>query len=127
MGIDRRTFLKGLGVGVAGIAPACLLSPGSGHAKALPAKETNEFMGVLVDTTRCVGCRSCEMACADAHGLEVPDIGDTSVLEKIRPTSEKQWTLVNRFQTEKGEVFVKKQCMQCNQPGCVSACLVKAM
>jgi Fe-S-cluster-containing dehydrogenase component len=67
------------------------------------------------------------MACADAHGLEVPDIGVTSVLEKIRPTSEKQWTLVNRFQTEKGEVFVKKQCMHCNQPGCVSACLVKAM
>ena len=35
--------------------------------------------------------------------------------------------VINRYQTRKGEVFVKKQCMHCNQPGCVAACLVKAM
>src|SRR5512136_1218738 len=97
MGIDRRTFLKGLGVGVAGIAPGCLLSPGRGHAKEASAAETKEFMGVLVDTTRCVGCRSCEAACAEAHGFPVPDIGDSSALDRIRPTSEKQWTVVNSF------------------------------
>ena len=127
MGINRRTFLKGLGVGAAGLAPGCLLSPRKGHAREAAAAETKEFVGVLVDTTRCVGCRSCEAACAEAHGFPAPDIGDSSALEKIRPTSEKQWTVVNSFKTAKGEVFAKKQCMHCNQPGCVSACLVKAM
>ena len=127
MGIDRRTFLKRLGVGVAGIAPGSLLSPGKVQAKEAAPGGTKEFMGVLVDTTRCVGCRSCEMACADSHGLPVPDIGDTAALEKVRPTSETQWTVVNRFNTAKGDVYAKKQCMHCNQPGCVSACLVKAM
>jgi formate dehydrogenase iron-sulfur subunit len=126
MGIDRRTFLKGLGAGIAGVGPGCLLSPkrleaGSG------APTKGEFMGVLVDTTKCVGCRSCEMACADAHNFPIPDIGDTSAFDKVRPTSVAQWTVVNRYQTAKGEVFAKKQCMHCNQPGCVAACLVKAM
>ncbi len=125
MGIDRRTFLKGLGVGVAGLAPGSALLPGRLEAVEIAARK--EFMGVLVDTTRCVGCRSCEAACAEANKLPSPDLGDASALEKIRPTSVKQWTVVNRYKTEKGEVFAKKQCMHCNQPGCVSACLVKAM
>ena len=125
MGIDRRTFLKGLGTGIAVAVPGSSLLTGSLHAKEVVAGK--EFMGVLVDTTRCIGCRSCEMACAEAHGMPVPDIGDTSVLEKTRKTSVTQWTVVNRYKTDKGEVFAKKQCMHCNQPGCVSACLVNAM
>jgi Fe-S-cluster-containing dehydrogenase component len=125
MGIDRRTFLKGLGAGIAGVAPGCFLLPGNLGAKQVVASK--EFKGVLVDTTRCVGCRSCELACAEANNLPTPDIGDTTALEKIRQTSETQWTVVNSFKSEKGEVFTKKQCMHCNQPGCVAACLVKAM
>jgi Fe-S-cluster-containing dehydrogenase component len=126
MGIDRRTFLRGLGTGLAVAAPgSSLLLPG--RAGAAVAAADREFMGVLVDTTRCVGCQSCEAACAEANNLPIPAIGDASVFEKVRDTSETQWTLVNRFKTEKGEIFVKKQCMHCNQPGCVAACLVKAM
>ena len=125
MGIDRRTFLKGMGKGITLAIPGGALMKGTLEAKEIaPSKE---FMGVLVDTTRCVGCRSCEMACAESHGQPVPDISDTKALDKIRKTSVTQWTLVNRYQTDKGEVFAKKQCMHCNQPGCVAACLVKAM
>src|SRR4030042_1946443 len=60
MGIDRRTFLKGLGTGVALAAPGCFSLPGKLEAKVIAANR--QFMGVLVDTTRCVGCRSCEVA-----------------------------------------------------------------
>lgn len=125
MGIDRRTFLKGLGTGVALAAPGCFLLPGKLEAKVVAANK--EFMGVLVDTTRCVGCRSCELACAEAHNLPVPDISDAAAFNKIRQTSETQWVVVNSFKTGKGEIFSKKQCMHCNQPGCVAACPVKAM
>lgn len=125
MGINRRVFLKGLGAGIAGAAPGCFLLPGQLGAKQPAASK--EFQGVLVDTVRCVGCRSCEQACAETNTLPVPDIGDASVLEKVRPTSETQLTVVNRYKTAKDEIFVKKQCMHCNQPGCVAACLVKSM
>jgi formate dehydrogenase iron-sulfur subunit len=125
MGINRRSFLKIIGGGVAGAALGNVLTPRTVRATA--AAHPTEFMGLLVDTTRCVGCRTCEAACAEAHHLPIPDISDESVFEKRRDTTVNQWTVVNRYKTEKGEVFVKRQCMHCNQPACVAACLVKAM
>jgi formate dehydrogenase iron-sulfur subunit len=68
-----------------------------------------------------------EEACAEENGLPVPDIKDKSVFDRRRTTSTTSWTVVNRYQTDRGEVFVKSQCMHCNQPGCASACLVRAM
>ncbi|MGZ3533800.1 MAG: 4Fe-4S dicluster domain-containing protein [Thermodesulfobacteriota bacterium] len=125
MDINRRSFLKVLGGGMAGAALGSSLLPGRPRAAEIAAAK--QFSGVLVDTTRCVGCRSCEEACAAAHHMTILDINDQSVFDRPRNTTVSQWTIVNRYQTEKGEVFVKKQCMHCNQPGCVSACLVKAM
>jgi len=130
MGINRRSFLKVLGGGIVGGGIAGAASGNIVIPKKLKAEETvspQQFVGILVDTTRCVGCRACEEACAQANHLPVPDISDNSVLEKERKTTQSQLTVVSRYQTEKGEVFVKKQCMHCNQPGCVAACLVKAM
>jgi Fe-S-cluster-containing dehydrogenase component len=130
MGINRRSFLKVLGGGIVGGGIAGVASGNIVIPKKLKAEETvspQQFVGILVDTTRCVGCRACEEACAQANHLPVPDISDNSVLEKERKTTQNQLTVVSRYQTEKGEVFVKKQCMHCNQPGCVAACLVKAM
>lgn len=130
MGINRRSFLKVLGAGIAGggIAGAAsgnIVAP----AKQMPAETgaPKEFLGILVDTTRCIGCRACETACAEVNQLPEPDISDMSVFEKKRPTSLNELMVINRHQTEKGEVFVKNQCMHCNQPGCVSACLVKSL
>jgi Fe-S-cluster-containing dehydrogenase component len=130
MGINRRSFLKVLGGGIVGGGIAGVASGNIVIPKKLKAEETvspKEFVGVLVDTTRCVGCRACEAACAEENHLPVPDIADESVFKKERKTTVSQLTVVSRYQTEKGEVFVKKQCMHCNQPGCVAACLVKAM
>jgi Fe-S-cluster-containing dehydrogenase component len=118
--MDRRTFLKTSATAGAAVLPI-------NNAKAKAAKEGTEFTGVLVDTTRCIGCRSCEVACSEANGNFVPDVKSDSALEKVRDTSDKQFTVVNRFNTDKGEVFVKRQCMHCWQPACAAACLVNAM
>ena len=117
--MNRRNFFRI--TGMAGITLA---------AKPSFAEKTDnktEFVGVLVDTTRCIGCRSCEVACAKTHDLPIPDVKDDGALAKERTTSETSYTVVNRFETEKGEVFVKKQCMHCWQPACASACLTNAM
>ena len=117
MNMDRRTFLR---TSVAAVLPL-------GNTAAEAASENKEFVGVLVDTTRCIGCRSCEVACSEANGNFVPDVRNDNALEAVRDTSDKQWTVVNRFNTEKGPVFVKRQCMHCWQPACAAACLVNAM
>ena len=118
--MKRRDFLKAAGVAGATLA--------AGPAKAeQPTADPIEFAGVLVDTTRCIGCRACEKACSEEHGLPVPDIENDNALVAERQTSDTQWTLVNRYETSKGEVFVKKQCLHCWQPACAAACLTNAM
>lgn len=56
--------------------------------------------------------------------MEFPEDVDFSV---ERTTSDKQWTVVNRYETEKGTIYAKKQCMHCLSPACASACLTRAM
>ncbi len=118
--MDRRQFFRTSAIVGAAVLPVK-------QSKAENTKENREFIGVLCDTTRCIGCRSCEVACSVANGNFVPDVKNDNALEKTRDTSEKQYTVVNRFKTEKGEVFVKRQCMHCWQPACAAACLVNAM
>jgi len=118
--MDRRLFLKTVGA----LGSSALAGP------AIGAAETGSNMasiGVLVDESRCVGCRKCEMACAEVHGLPKPDLTVEAVSRKQRSTTESQLTVVNGFGTAEDEIFAKKQCMHCAQPACVSACLTGAM
>jgi Fe-S-cluster-containing dehydrogenase component len=117
--VNRREFLQVGAVAGVGLSGR--------RAAAEEGGDPSEFVGVLVDTTRCIGCRSCERACSVANELPVPDVESDSALETVRDTSDRQWTVVNRFETSKGEVFVKKQCMHCWQPACAAACLTNAM
>jgi len=62
--------------------------------------------GLLIDTTRCVGCRSCELACAEANGLKEPErFGDEAIFQRVRTTSPDAFTVVNRYETQKGKSF----------------------
>ncbi len=119
MDLDRRSLFK-----LAGAAGGLALVPRRARAASLDPGASH---GILVDTTRCVGCRTCEEACAEANGLPAPDWSDDFSYEKERTTSETQFTAVNRFATSKGEVFVKRQCMHCVLPACAAGCLTKAM
>jgi len=126
--MNRRKFLEiaGAAAATAAIAPAVEGKEGLRTKRPSPEEE-KEFVGILVDTTRCIGCRQCEVACAEAHDLPVPDVAKDGALEKHREPTTDQWTVVNRFETEKGTVFVKKQCMHCGQPACAAACPTNAM
>ena len=118
--MDRRDFLKTtLAAGTAALAPE--------DSRALELRHPEEFVGVLVDTTRCIGCRACEVACGEAHGMLVPEVLSDGALEEERKTSERQYTIVNRYETDQGTVYVKRQCMHCHQAACASACPTEAM
>jgi len=69
---------------------------------------------ILVDITKCIGCRSCEQACKQIHGF--PMDSET----KLSPTA---FTVVE----ERGDRFVRRMCMHCQDPACASACLVGAL
>jgi len=69
---------------------------------------------ILVDVTKCIGCRSCEQACKQINSFPL----DTEA--KLSPTA---LTVVE----ERGDRFVRRMCMHCQDPACASACLVGAL
>ena len=119
MNLDRRTFFKTLGVAGLTMAAGDLLAGRAGD------EEEVEFRGILYDSTRCVGCRMCEYTCAESHGF--PEPADEPVPGVIRKPTEVHRTVINRFNTSKGEICAKSQCMHCNEPACAAACLTQAM
>jgi Fe-S-cluster-containing dehydrogenase component len=53
-----------------------------------------------VDLTKCIGCKACEQACAEANSLPAPDVsqvGSDIPTAPRRTTSDTQRTVVNRF------------------------------
>lgn len=119
MGLDRRVFMKTLGLA------GTTLAFGKSLRAAPKAESDIEFYGILYDSTRCVGCQTCETVCAEIHNQPAPT--DAPEAGIIRKTSENYRTVVNLFNTTKGESYVKQQCMHCNEPACVAACLTQAM
>ncbi len=133
MEIDRREFFKMSGA----MAAASLVNAGQkARAATAPAASEDEY-GCLVDTTLCVGCRKCEEACNRQHGLPQPEesFEEMTVLENERRMDETSYTVVNKYYPKNigtltwrtRPTFVKFQCMHCNDPSCVSACIVGAL
>jgi formate dehydrogenase iron-sulfur subunit len=72
--------------------------------------------GLLIDITKCIGCKECMRACARANNLPEDDT--------VRELSATHYTVVQGFNDD--QVWVRRLCMHCEQPTCVSACLVGA-
>jgi Fe-S-cluster-containing dehydrogenase component len=92
----------------------------------------DKAMGVLIDTTACIGCRRCEWACKVAHDMPTASLdtyNDRTVFNEMRRPDHTALTIVNEYPGKELDQFpidVKFQCMHCNSPACVSACIVKA-
>jgi len=107
-------------------------------AKFTPVDLTNA-KGVLVDLTKCMGCGSCVVACKMHNNNKwvdnrknmwgddrsAPATGENALL------ADENWTVVRKHRVAKpdgGETwrFVKKQCLHCKEPACVSSCFATA-
>ncbi|HKJ92948.1 MAG TPA: 4Fe-4S dicluster domain-containing protein, partial [Longimicrobiales bacterium] len=77
---------------------------------------------ILVDTTRCVGCEECVVACKKENDLGPDELRPGQL--SVDSLSSTRFTTVLR---RPGNHFVKQQCRHCLEPACVSACLVGAM
>ncbi len=126
--MNRRNFLK---LGGSLFAWGLI---GSQEASAAAHSFTGypDRFGMLSDLTRCIGCRRCEAACNKANNLPPPKTSfeATSVFEEKRKpyvADVQSYTAVNRYGANGKTVYRKVQCMHCEEPACVSACLVGAL
>jgi formate dehydrogenase iron-sulfur subunit len=74
--------------------------------------------GLLFDVTRCIGCGACHQACKERNHL--PPTGEDVHQEVL---SDRTLTVVNAVEGR----FVRRLCMHCAAPTCVSACPVAAL
>jgi Fe-S-cluster-containing dehydrogenase component len=120
----RRSFLKLLfGVGAGAVASPLV----GGKLEAREIKTlTDEDVGMLYDATRCIGCKACETSCKEANNLPV-ELGPDGLWDAPRDLSTKTVNIIKSYQGNGEQSFIKRQCMHCVDPSCVSGCPVTAL
>ena len=101
----------------------------SGHSGPVPATGLKRQTAVakLVDTTTCIGCKACEVACLEWNGLSFSETSFDNSYQTMPETSWNFWNLIkfNEHEPENGNLMLlmrKDQCMHCEEPGCLIAC-----
>jgi Fe-S-cluster-containing dehydrogenase component len=141
MSLDRRAFLaRSFGGAAAGAALA------AGEAQAITLARPDRVappgaVGILYDSTLCVGCKACVAACKAANGapavvpatLKAWNDGEWDSAEDLDGrTLNVIKAYVNGTREAKdrevdGFAFVKRHCLHCIDPSCESVCPVSAM
>ena len=140
MSLSRRDFLRSAASAVA-TAAASVAEAAAPFAprdnKPLPPKA----IGMLYDSTQCIGCKACVSACKDANHMPVEQpqalagwnegTWDTAedlsgkTLNVIRVYQ--HGTMAKKDHEVNGYAFMKRHCLHCLDPSCVSVCPVSAM
>lgn len=132
MTISRRDFLRQTALATLSGLGGAALSPAEASSGAVPPPP--DAFGVITDVSECIGCRRCEWACNNEPSNDfkvtraMTDFDDQSIFSTNRRHDDNTLTVVNEYSPEgsSAPVFVKTQCFHCNDPACLSACLVTA-
>ena len=136
MNIGRRDFFKIASVGA-------LTCSGAQPALAEPRRELSpKAIGILYDATLCIGCKSCEVACkkrnnkSKVHSEIEEFYGVEMAWDSARDLDANTMNKIKLYKNGTGEVkdretdgfsFIKRACMHCVDPDCISACPVSAL
>jgi Fe-S-cluster-containing dehydrogenase component len=123
MSISRRDLLKGAAVAGASLA---VIGDAEAREKVEPSADA---VGMLFDSTLCVGCRACQSACKASNKLPVDKVeANGGVYDAPSDLNSTTKNVIKALPRPGGEnVYVKQQCMHCVDPSCVSACMLGAL
>jgi formate dehydrogenase iron-sulfur subunit len=81
----------------------------------------------LIDTTKCIGCKACQVACMEWNDLRDQIGTNIGQYQNPHDLSDSSWTLMRFAEVEntKGDLewLIRKDgCMHCADPGCLKAC-----
>ena len=101
----------------------------SGHAGPIPGQgmQREEQVCKLVDTTTCIGCKACEIACQEWNDLPFSATSFDNTYQTMPHTEWNFWNLIKFNEQPKADgglmwLMRKDQCMHCADPGCMAAC-----
>ena len=81
----------------------------------------------LIDTTTCIGCKACEVACVEWNDMPFQPTMFDNTYQTMPDTNWNYWNLIkfNEVSNDDGSfqwLMRKHQCMHCADPGCLAAC-----
>jgi Fe-S-cluster-containing dehydrogenase component len=125
MKISRRNVLKSIAtVGAAGAVAAV-----AGDAEARQgSKVADDDVGLLFDSTLCVGCRACQTACKVRNQTATDSrSAQGGVYDAPLDLNGNTKTVIKAIQVGQASTYMKMQCMHCVDPACVSVCMAGAL
>ena len=91
-----------------------------------PGVREEPTLAKYIDTTSCIGCKACEVACQEWNDLPpeaTVQLGTYQTLPELTPN---YWNLIRFHEYEQDDtlhwLMRKDQCMHCGDPGCLKAC-----
>jgi len=99
----------------------------SATSTAPPGIRSAPVLAKLIDTSSCIGCKACEVACQEWNDLPPETTVQHGTYQTLPDTTPNFWNLIkfNEHETSDGGfqwLFRKDQCMHCADPGCLKAC-----
>ena len=88
-------------------------------------------VAMLIDTTTCIGCKACEVACVEWNDLKIEPEYGSRLLQSFQTMPEMTpsfWNLIRFDEVKAPEgpgmamLMRKDMCMHCAEPGCLIAC-----
>ena len=80
----------------------------------------------LVDISKCIGCKGCEVACKEWNDLKVEPTANFGSMQSHQDLSPNTWLLMRFKEIDVGEnlqwLIKKDACLHCEDPGCLFAC-----
>ena len=122
--MKRRTALK-VAFAAASSAVGSAVKPLSAKSS-IPLVAPADAVGLLYDTTKCIGCKACVNACREANGLAPDTTWSGGLYHAPLDLSEKAKTVIKLYDDGEQRSFFKAQCMHCVDPACASACMLGA-
>jgi formate dehydrogenase beta subunit len=92
----------------------------------LSGQRRADVVSKYIDTTTCIGCKACEVACQEWNDLRPVATEQTGTYQTLPTLDANYWNLIrfNEREFEGGFAWLmrKDQCMHCDEPGCLAAC-----
>jgi len=125
--LDRRQFFHV--VGVAGASTVAAVSRAGATEHPAQPVAPPDAVGMLYDSTICTGCKACMPACNEANGLPADTALSGGLWAMPLDLNEKTKNIIKLYQDPRGtgHAFVKRQCMHCLDPACVTGCPFQAL
>jgi formate dehydrogenase beta subunit len=121
--VSRRHLLSG----AVAAAPLAFARAAAGADKA-PLRAVPDAVGMLFDSTRCIGCQACVVACAEVNGLTPDTRLSGGIWQMPIDLNSHTKNIIKLYEDgDGGSSFVKRQCMHCIDPACVAACPFEAL